>query len=403
MTRPLAAVVSTRGRTTPVLAQVPALLAAVRAAGREVTAVVLAPSRGLIGGRGASHARVRNALRAATGVETIDLTGNDAAREGRRLSGALSKRGFGNAVLLCRGEDAALLGIAARRGTDALRVVLDLRGDSAAEHLARCRRPEDELSRSEAAELENLRTRQRDAAAGADAVICASTELARVVSARHDLPRAKFTHLPALAAPVANAEELRTRARKRLRVRDDQLLLATSSSLEPWHLADETVLLVRALAGIRPGARLLFVTPAPGRAKSALRRVGYDRAIVRSTAPGEVDAVLAAADDGLVLRRSDDVSRVACPLAFGEYLALGVRPVLTPGIGDQSQACNQNTLGILVSQSDVERAANSILLDTESPTGLGPEGRARRRRWASEHIAPSKIAGRLLAVVDDVD
>jgi len=361
---------------------------------------VLAPSRGLIGGRGADHARVRNAVRAATGTDAIDLTGNDAAREGRRLSRALDERGLTGAALLCRGEDAALLGIAARRECNTLRVLLDLRGDAAAEHVARCGRPESELSKSEASALLDLRTRQRDAAADADAVICASTELARVVSARHDLPRARFTHLPALAAPVADAEQLRTRARKRLRVRDDQLLLALCGSLEPWHLADETVLLARTLAGIRPGARLMFVTPAPGRAKSALRRVAYDRAIVRSAAPDEVDAVLAAADYGLVLRRTDDVSRVACPLTFGEYLALGVRPVLTPGIGDQSQACNQNALGILVSPTDVERAASSILMDTENPRALGPEARARRRAWAEAHIAPAAIAKRVLAVAD---
>src|SRR6185295_10953881 len=79
-------------------------------------------------------------------------------------------------------------------------------------------------------------------------------------------------------------------------------------------------------------------------ARAALAAVVPD-AIVRSAPQGEAARLLCAADYGLLLRQDDVVNLVASPVKFGEYLACGVRPILTPHIGDQSDLCQSSDLG----------------------------------------------------------
>ena len=105
---------------------------------------------------------------------------------------------------------------------------------------------------------------------------------------------------------------------------------------------------------------------------------------------------LAAADYGLLLRQSSTVNRVACPVKFGEYLACGVRPILTPGIGDQSRLAQDEDLGVVVTADRVELAARRVAADIETDGHLGPEPRAERRAYAREHLSPERAARELI-------
>ena len=155
-------------------------------------------------------------------------------------------------------------------------------------------------------------------------------------------------------------------------------------------------LLARAVRQRREDARLLFLTTDPAAAQEALRGSALPDALVRSAPPGEAARLLCAADYGLLLREDSPVNAVSCPVKFGEYLACGVRPILTPGIGDQSALCRESDLGVVVNAQNLTEAANRVLLDAGRPGAIDLAGRDRRRAWAAENISPARAASRLV-------
>jgi glycosyltransferase involved in cell wall biosynthesis len=185
-----------------------------------------------------------------------------------------------------------------------------------------------------------------------------------------------------------------------LRVDADALVVAYCGTLAAWQMPDASIRLFKALKLLRPDARLFFLTPDEAAAREALAAADVDDAIVRSAPAGETARLLCAADYGLLLRRDDTVNRVACPVKFGEYLACGVRPILAPHIGDQSEVCGSADLGVVVGLANPADAARIVDADAAKPGVVDIVGRERRRTWASENISPERAAARVAEFVD---
>ena len=392
--------------TAPVVeSQTFPLLAALRAAGREVDAIAFASPRRLFQpAEWVAHRRALAGLEAAIGKTPLTVSHRprelQLGRTGKKLARTLVARGLDDAILICRQPRAALVAAAAR---EALRdsgkmpiVVHDMRGIRPEEYLVSLAREEHELDEEQERMLVIYRDQERQACRRSDAVLCVSREMARRVQHLHEVPAERALRLPNHAHPLPDSEALRARSRRPLRVADDALLLAYSGTLAAWQLPDTTTLLAAAVRQENPRARLLMLTPDA----QAVRNAGLDGALVKSASPHRAHELVAAADYGLLLREPSEVNRVACPVKFGEYLAAGVRPVVTGGIGDQSDLCAQGDLGIVVGLADARASARRLLQDAERPGALGAEARARRRRWVEETISPERAAERLLALLE---
>ncbi|MEL6805816.1 MAG: hypothetical protein AAFO91_18775, partial [Bacteroidota bacterium] len=61
--------------------------------------------------------------------------------------------------------------------------------------------------------------------------------------------------------------------------------------------------------------------------------------------PHEVFEVLTIGDYGVLIRESSVTNEVASPTKFGEYLAAGLRVLISPGIGDYSEMVKSSNLG----------------------------------------------------------
>lgn len=390
--------------TSPVVhAQTLPLVAALRDAGNRVDAAAFtSPRRLLLPGVWAAHRRALRELERAAGRAPFRRTHKprDAGLErlGRELAAALEERGEKDAILFCRQPRAALIGVAAREAAGrAPRVVLDLRGLRDVEYLLTVGRPEAELDGDERGRLEAYRDQEARACRESDAVLCVSRQMVDEVRRRHAVDPARIGHVPNHAPQVPGAEGLRDAARGNLGLPPDALLFAYCGTLAAWQMAEESALLVRALQAARPGTHLLFLTPDAEGARDVIRRVKIADAHVRSVPQQEVPRWLCAADYGLLLRRDDPVNRVACPVKFGEYIAAGVRPVLTPRIGDQSDAALDHDLGVVVGPADVAEAVRRIVLDAARPGTVDVTGREARRAWAASNVAPAIAAGRIAA------
>lgn len=403
--RPVVAVVYAEATAPVVRAQTPPLLAALRAAGRRVDAALFTSPRALIVPTSRSaHKEALAAVADATGAAPMKWTHlpRDRGLEsfGRPLAAELRKRGLADAVLLCRQPRAALVGAAAREAVGTLRVVLDLRGLRDVEYLMTLGRPEDELSLDEKELLQTYRVQEELACRRADAVLCVSRPMEKHVALRYGLDASKFGHVPNHAAPVPDAEAMRVAARKELRVDPTALLVAYAGSLAAWQMPDASIRLHQAVKLLRSDARLFFLTTDEAAARAALAAAKVVDAVVRSAPPGGTARLLCAADYGLLLREDSMVNRVACPVKFGEYLACGVRPILAPHVGDQSEACRAADLGLVVGVGNPTEAARLVDADARRPGTIDLAGRSRRRTWARENISPARAAARVAEFLD---
>ncbi len=409
---PIVAVVYAEATAPVVRAQTPPLLAALRKSGRRVDAALFTSPRALFAGKvRAAHERAARAVAEATGVQPIRRTHlpRDRGLEslGRALAKRLAKRGLTESVLLCRQPRAAIVGVAARdalasRGGRAPRVVLDLRGVRDLEYLLTLGKGEGDLDVVERSRLLEYRGQEELACRRADAVLCVSRPMEKFVRDRYALLDGRVGRVPNHAEPVEDAEKLRDEARAQLGVARDAVLVAYSGTLAAWQLPDASAALFREFRARVPAARLLFLTPDADAVKELLPGDAADDAIVRSTPPGEAARLLCAADYGLLLRRDDMVNRVACPVKFGEYLACGVRPVLTPHIGDQSKLCEESGLGVIVGIVNMTEASRVLAADAARPSVLDLAGREARRAWARDNISPARAAERIAEFVDAV-
>jgi hypothetical protein len=402
---PVVAVVYAELTAPVVRSQTPPLLRALRDLGHRVDSAVFTSPRALLPGKvRRSHDRALAALAEATGVKPMRRTHlpRDRGLEtlGRSLARTLVRRGLAESVLFCRQPRAAIVGLAARDalaavGDRAPRVVLDLRGLRDVEFLMTVGRSERDLSADQRARLLEYRGQEEIACRRADAVLTVSRPMEKLVAQRYDLDAKRLGRVPNHAEAVPDAEARREKARAELGVAPGALLVAYSGTLAAWQMPEASAGLFQALKGQRPDARLLFLTPDSDAAAKVLAKAGAKDVLLRSAPPGEAARLLAAADYGLLLRQDDLVNRVACPVKFGEYLACGVRPVLSPWIGDQSDLCATSDLGVVVGLAMPEEAGRVLAADAARPGNLAREGRDRRRKWAAENISPARAAARV--------
>ena len=407
---PIVAVIYAEVTAPVVRSQTPPLLRALRELGHRVDSAVFTSPRALLPGSARSaHDRALASLAAATGVKPMRRTHlpRDRGIEtlGRSLAKTLVKRGLAESILFCRQPRAALVGLAARDAIAALgdrapRVVLDLRGIRDVEYLLTLGKAEKDLSVEERARLCEYRGHEEIACRRADAVLTVSRPMEKLVGQRYDVAANRLGRVPCHAEPVPDAEARRDQARIELGVAQDALLVAYSGTLAAWQMPDASVRLFQALKTSRPDARLLFLTPDTDAAAKVLAAAGVEDALLRSAPPGEAARLLTAADYGLLLRQDDLVNRVACPVKFGEYLACGVRPILTPHIGDQSKYCEASDLGVVTGIAFPAEAGRIVAADATRPGNLALEGRDRRRKWATENIAPARAAARVAKFLD---
>jgi glycosyltransferase involved in cell wall biosynthesis len=303
-------------------------------------------------------------------------------------------------VLFCRQPRAAIVGLAARdalasRGDRGPRVVLDLRGIRDVEYLLTLGKRLSDLSPEERDRLVTYQAQEELACRRADAVLTVSRPMEKLVRERYAVDGARLGRMPNHAEPVPDAEARREKARADLGIAADTLLVAYSGTLAAWQMPDASVRIFEALKKHREDARLLFLTPEADAAAKIVAKSGVKDVLIRSAPPGEAARLLAAADYGLLLRQDDLVNRVACPVKFGEYLACGVRPVVTPYVGDQSKLCETSDLGVVVGLGAPAEAGRLLAADAARPGALGPDGRERRRKWAAENISPARAAKRV--------
>jgi glycosyltransferase involved in cell wall biosynthesis len=160
-----------------------------------------------------------------------------------------------------------------------------------------------------------------------------------------------------------------------------------------WYLDAEMIRFFAAAHRHDPRSFLQVLTVSPsGALRRALVAAGIPESAfdVRAVRPGEVPALLQAADAGLSLIKPCVSKRSSSPTKVGEYLAAGLPVVSTEGIGDcdRQLADGRGVLLETLDETACEEGARSLtrLLDD-------PATRARCRAYAEAELSLARTGG----------
>jgi glycosyltransferase involved in cell wall biosynthesis len=160
-----------------------------------------------------------------------------------------------------------------------------------------------------------------------------------------------------------------------------------------WYLDAEMIRFFAAAHRHDPRSFLQVLTVSPsGALRRALVAAGIPESAfdVRAVRPGEVPALLQAADAGLSLIKPCVSKRSSSPTKVGEYLAAGLPVVSTAGIGDcdRQLADGRGVLLETLDETACEEGARSLtrLLDD-------PATRARCRAYAEAELSLARTGG----------
>ncbi len=85
-----------------------------------------------------------------------------------------------------------------------------------------------------------------------------------------------------------------------------------------------------------------------------------ERLIVKKVDSCNVKSELINATFGVLLRKSNIVTRVSAPIKFAEYLSAGLPVILCEGIGDTEQIIKKYNVGVIIKKNDYESAISEL-------------------------------------------
>jgi glycosyltransferase involved in cell wall biosynthesis len=322
-----------------------------------VEVVFLEPARIALGRR--ARTRIRELRRMWPGgrVSCLPYVGRLGARAPARTLEAYlvaTRARRGHLVLHCRGPEATVQGADAARRWNG-RVVFDARGVSGHEALLRLAAQ----GRGDDAALMDRAFREgeaqdRRAVVSASAMLAVSQPLADKLIALANGRRIPCLVVPCCVDRTLFSPDARREVRHRLGLAVDDILLVHTSTEARWEAFDKVLELARGVLALRP-MRLLFLTTLDPQTVTASLDVEDPlraHVDVRRARPDEMAGYLSAADVGILLRRPHATHHYASPVKFAEYLAAGLIPVVSDGIGTAGAVVRESNLGVVVHDLD---------------------------------------------------
>lgn len=135
-------------------------------------------------------------------------------------------------------------------------------------------------------------------------------------------------------------------ARRKLGFQDDDVVLCYSGSLAGWQFKDGLENELVTWLELSKVNKLIFLCKSHQRIEYLVKKFKNQVKQLFVT-PEEVPNYLITADYGLLVRDQNVTNKVASPVKFAEYLACGLKVIISEKIGDYSKMVNDLNLGLI--------------------------------------------------------
>lgn len=127
------------------------------------------------------------------------------------------------------------------------------------------------------------------------------------------------------------------------------IVFVYSGSIAGWQSFDLLEKFIKPHLKNNKNVKLIFLSDLSDNIRELIREFPM-QVSCRRVAPHEVVAYLMAADYGLLIREQSITNRVASPVKFAEYLACGLKVIISENLGDYSRFVLQKECGFFYTQ-----------------------------------------------------
>lgn len=139
------------------------------------------------------------------------------------------------------------------------------------------------------------------------------------------------------------------KARQELQIDKDDLVFAYSGSTAGWQSFELIYQFLNVILLANQNAKILFLSDENENIERLQREFGT-KIICKKVQPAEVPQYLISADFGLLIREQSITNKVASPVKFAEYLACGLKVIISEDLGDYSEYVCENNCGYISSE-----------------------------------------------------
>ena len=137
------------------------------------------------------------------------------------------------------------------------------------------------------------------------------------------------------------------------------IVLIYAGGKDPWQSVDLLDSLLFKVLEINEKIKVIFLTKPEIKQLNIFKKF-QQRVFQIWVAPEKVYSMLSLADYGLLIRENSETNKVSSPTKFGEYLAAGLKVIISENIGDYSQNVKDNELGFLLSSNSSEEVFKNL-------------------------------------------
>ena len=218
--------------------------------------------------------------------------------------------------------------------------------------------------------LNHISEVERDAVVNADRIFCVSNVLMKYLSQEYGVNEDKFFIYPCLSDSnkFYFSQTLRENMREKLGYNPSAHVYLYSGGLKnKYHLVGETLEFLNNVAKNDMEARFLFLSKDDYDENELLKDYSYlkGKITVRCVPNEEVVNYLNAADFGLLFRDNVIMNNVASPSKFAEYILCGLPTIISEGVGDYSELCVKENLGIKIKDFKLTEADANRLIEND--------------------------------------
>lgn len=145
---------------------------------------------------------------------------------------------------------------------------------------------------------------------------------------------------------VKISEESITHSRKKLGINKEDIVFVYSGSLAGWQSFDILYKFIQPILKNSSNNKLVFLSSLDKHI-TELENEFPGKIICKKVSPSEVPELLIAGDYGLLIREESITNLVASPVKYAEYLACGLKVVISNQLGDYTNFTKKNNLGVL--------------------------------------------------------